>query len=678
MKKILSLILVVIMCFSMCVPALADDGDTVAKLILDMKEKFNINDDEYVFENYSKNEYNSTVTYNLSWRSKASDEYTYQPYISVRVDESGNVEYYNKSRNYSSDIALAKFTEAEAIAKAEEYISIIAPDRATSLAKGKLAESSQYTITFERTVNNIPVAGDSITVNLHPDDLSLERYSASWIDADFPSPDGVIDYTGAKDAYINGIGYELLYNIKTEKGEIKDIYLSYESKDSSAVIDALTGEAIKYSEIVFANATSGAMGDMATEEVALKSLSPEEQKMVDEINNMITKEEAEKIARNIPEFSIRESAKVNSYSVSKNQYGRYITHIYISENKENDFYGARISIDAETKEIISFSESEKTEDTDKTFDAGQAKKKAEDFLNKYYSDKMAEVKPDFIIGEADNYRFTFDRYVNGIRVKNNGISISVDEHTGEIINFTNTWADTQFPSKDDAISLNAIYKNLLTGDNFRLQYVTTVNCVYSIEKGKEITDIDANLVYATVNSPIYDGWLGYEINFRGEPLAKKYSGYRDISGHYCETAAKELGKIGIYFEDTNLQPDKVITQAEFFRFMCQGIYGYYYSSPDEVYRQLISDGILTEDDITENITRINGIKYFIDALGYKDVAQIKDIYNCPFTDVADSMKGYAAIAGGLGIVNNKVDTLRADSLMTRAECLTMIYNYLKK
>ena len=99
---------------------------------------------------------------------------------------------------------------------------------------------------------------------------------------------------------------------------------------------------------------------------------------------------------------------------------------------------------------------------------------------------------------------------------------------------------------------------------------------------------------------------------------------------------------------------------------------------DNIYRELISDGVLTESEVKDNITRMEAIKFLVNAMGYKEIATLGGLYNCNFTDVADDMKGYAAIAGGLGLVNASSDTLRADSLLTRAECIMILYNYLNR
>jgi len=681
MKKLISVILTSLILLYSSVASVAyvsaDNGDKVAELILSAKEKFDISDDRFVFENYNKNDYNEDVLYYLSWKSKDGGEYSDQSNISVRISENGHVEYYCLNKNYSHEIALRKFTDDEIIAKATQYIEKIAPDRVRKLAGAVIDESTHPTVQFERIENGIPVSGDSISVELSPDDLSLIRYSANWTNVQFPDPDGILTKEDAKNAYINNIGYELLYNIKTKNNQIDDIYLSYESKDSSAFIDAFSGDALKHTGVVY-KTSSGAMNDTAATEETRVSLSPEEQKMVDEINKMISKEDAEAIARAVPEFNIRSNAQVTGYRVYQNSYGDYIANINFSFSTKDDYYSAGVSINALTKEIMSFSESEKIENTKQSHSTEQAKKTAEEFLNKYYGDKFSKVQPDFVIGEPSRYRFAYDRYEDGVRVKNNGLNISVNEYTGQISNFSCSWADTRFPEKSNVVSPRYIYNEVLADDNFRLQYVTTTEYTYNEENGKETRKTTASLVYTPIKSPVYDALTADEINLRGQAVTEKFAGYSDLNGHYSETAATELARIGIYFEGGKLSADSEITQIEFLKFVYRIVYGSYYGDDSDIYRSLIQNGIITEDEIGAPLTRINAIRYLINALGFKDAAKIQGIYNCPFTDVPTESHGYAAIVGGIGIINTRTEIFRPDHIMTRGEAVTVIFNYLKK
>lgn len=674
MKKFLSVLLCLVMCISVCTPVIADDGDTVAKLILAVKEKFSINDNEFVFENYNKDDYAGDVTYYLSWKSKSEDEYSYQPYISIRVEEDGDIQHYRLGRSYSTDNLLPKFSADDAVKKATELLGIIAPERAKSVSEGKVDEGTLYTVRFERLENSIPVAGDYIAITLDSQTLEIINYHANWTEAEFPAPENILTMQQAEDAYADNIGYELIYNIVAEDKQVKEIYLSYKAKDTSAYIDAFSGEAKIYSYVTYTSGSGSAMNDMLLKEEA--ALSPEEQKLVDEINKMISKENAEKIARGISEFKIREDAEVPGYNVSQNRYGEYIASVNFSKNSKDDYYYANVSINAKTREVISFNTSQKNQELTE-YDAEKAKANADAFLNKYYAEKLAQTKPKFTIGEGDKYSFTYDRYVNGVRVNNDKLSVSVNPYTGEISRFNCSWTDTQFPLAENVISPNMIYKNVLTDKNFRLQYITSTEYVYDEETDKETKSTNANLAYALCEYPIFNAETGVEINSAGKPVTEKFKGYNDIENHYCKTAAEELAKIGIYFEGNSLNPDSAVSQEEFLKIMLKAVKGINYIDKDDLYKYAVQDGIITNDEIGTPLTRINAVKYFINALGFKAAAEIKGIYNCPFADVDLNLQGYAALAGGLGIINTQTDTLRAYSLLSRAECLTMIYNYLK-
>ena len=144
MKKFLSLLLSAIICVTSLTPVFADDSSIVSDLILKMKNIFSISDEEFVFENYSKNDYNGDITYDLNWVSRADDTYERKPYVSIVVEADGDVVYYRKGYTSYLTPALPKFTDDEALSKAREYIELIAPDRALQIDGGKLIENSQY------------------------------------------------------------------------------------------------------------------------------------------------------------------------------------------------------------------------------------------------------------------------------------------------------------------------------------------------------------------------------------------------------------------------------------------------------------------------------------------------------------------------------------------------------
>lgn len=674
MKKFLSLLLSAIICVTSLTPVFADDSSIVSDLILKMKNIFSISDEEFVFENYSKNDYNGDITYDLNWVSRADDTYERKPYVSIVVEADGDVVYYRKGYTSYLTPALPKFTDDEALSKAREYIGMIAPDRVSQIDGGKLIENSQYMAEFERVENGIPVHGNNISIDMNPETLELVSYNADWSDVDFPALDKAISREDAIKAYADKIGYEVVYNISTEGNKIKEIYTSYVPKAPNAFIDPFTGNATTHAELIYASAT-GAMNDKALQEESLARLSPEEQQMIEEIKQMISKDDAEKLVRSIPEFNIRKDAAVERFSISKNHYGDYIAYITFRAEIKDGYYSVNVGINAKTKEIVTFGKSQNYNSDMPKYDAEKAQKNALAFIEKYYSEKFAKTQPEFSIGNDDGYSFTFDRYENGIRVKGNAISVRVNQYTGEIISVSCTWADAEFPTPDIKVTKEEIYDHLLTDDNFRLQYNIITDYIYEAKTGKEIRQTTVHPVYAVIDSPLFATDLLREIDYSGKPIIEKFKGYADTDGHYCHEAANALGKLDIYFEGENLMPDKVVTQKEFLDLMYIAMYGW---RNDNVYKALIRDGVMTEDEIADNITRMDAIRFTINAMGYKETAELDGIYNCSFTDVEEDMKGYAAIAGGFGLINANTDTLRANDLMTRAECITILYNYLKR
>lgn len=675
MKKIISLILAVLMCAMLCTPVLADDGDEAAKLILLAKERFDIDDGEFVFSEYSKDGYGGKTVYYLRWESREEDGYSYQPSIYVRLDDKGNVEYYRLSKDSGEGLALPAYSEEEALAKAEELLKIIAPDRADGVAKGEV-KGTLYTVTFQRLENKIPVSGDYITLTLDPQTLELTRYSASRTDAEFPAPDGIIAKDDAKEEYKKHIGYELLYNIVTEKNSVKKVYLSYAPKSANACIDAFTGEAKLYNGGIYYSGSGGAMmnGKVTAEDVAAeKSLSAEEKAVIAEIEKMLTKSEAEAIVRGMSELDVPADAPVSAYAMSKNRYGEYTVGISFSRETKDNYYYARAELNAATKELLSFWQSADDED-EKAAEYGseKAKDKAEALLKKYYGEKFGQTSPEFTVGESEPYEFSYDRYFGGVRVKGNGLTVHIGRTSGKIEALRCNWVETDFPDASVAIDINEIYKESLSDDNFNAVYLVTE--VY----GENGESKNVSLAYAPQNTPTYSAEEVAEIDANGKKTVKAFSGYNDISGHWCESAANDLAKIGIYFEGESLKPEENATDEEFLKCLLRAVFGVSLTERDDIFRYAVSDGVIDESDIGKPLTRMNAIRYTVNALGFKKAAEIEGIYNCPFGDVSSDMLGYAALAAGLDIVSGQAESFRPDDILTRSECIAIIHNCLKK
>ena len=88
----------------------------------------------------------------------------------------------------------------------------------------------------------------------------------------------------------------------------------------------------------------------------------------------------------------------------------------------------------------------------------------------------------------------------------------------------------------------------------------------------------------------------------------------------------------------------------------------------------------SEKDPEKQVTREQAIKYIVRAFGQEKSANLGDIYKMTYKDtekISEDLKGYVAIANGLGIISGKGNFRPKDNL-TREEAAVLIYNILNR
>ncbi|MBQ3573217.1 MAG: S-layer homology domain-containing protein, partial [Clostridia bacterium] len=105
----------------------------------------------------------------------------------------------------------------------------------------------------------------------------------------------------------------------------------------------------------------------------------------------------------------------------------------------------------------------------------------------------------------------------------------------------------------------------------------------------------------------------------------------------------------------------------------------------EVTSFMRNNDILTKDEVftpDKTASRIDGPVYIIRALGFREIAELDNIYNCTFKDadkIPTEKTGYAAIAYGLKIISGDENgCFNPNDKLTRADAAIMIYNYLAR
>ena len=382
-----------------------------------------------------------------------------------------------------------------------------------------------------------------------------------------------------------------------------------------------------------------------------------------------------------------------SYEESEFDYYADLTYIKYDENNKQS--RKRISFNAATGEFLnSYSDSSNYGDKVPKYTEAQALDIAKSFADKYSnkeyintdSDLEASDKIDESLDYYNNYYFTFERKVNGFNYSPEYISVKVDKLTNEIISFTKQWSDkTEFESTENMISAEEAAEALMNTVGIELCYVSNLSA------GKTCT---ADLVYKLKGSGNYyiSAKTGKRVNYNGDEYKETQNPNTadDISGHYAEkqiTALLAYNAIILPEGETSFRPDEAITQGEMITF-ASILKGQRFPRPlnyETIYRFAKNNNIVDYKDIADAetiCTRENGTMFIIRALGYQNIAELPDIFDCKFADkdlISPGMEGYVALSRGFGLIGGNPDnTFNPQGELTRADAAIMIYNFMTK
>ncbi|MGE5613307.1 MAG: YcdB/YcdC domain-containing protein [Bacillota bacterium] len=680
------------------------------------KAKFAI-PDEYKFSSSISTSGNKQV-YRLSWNSRDPVDAT-QIYVSI--DENGMIIEYGKYSldDYRTEKKLTKLSRQEARDKAEAYIELIAPGLLKELREednyyqGNIMDSSYY-FNYYRVVDGIPFYNDRVYLNINRDTGALRNYSRQWSDIkSFPPPDAVLSIKEAEQAYAANLGMRLVYKY-TKKDNALNAYLAYVPvyENSRYGVDAFTGERRKISGDNYGfYATADAAAGMQKQAILMAAgeggvqLSPEELEAVREAAKLISREDAEKIARRAEYLEISENHKLQTYSLNTvwPEENKYVWSLYFRKQSEemttNDY--VYVTIDAKTGEITGFFRiAPEPASAAPKKSVAAVKAEVDAFLRKYYPKYFSQLEYDKIASEDNitgttperQYNLVYTRLVNGIPFPGNGINIYYDNINGMIANFSLNWYDIGFP-EDQVIGTGAACQKLFENVGLELQYKFDYQeAVRNIYPPEVPENAKAMLVYVLKSGkPLIIGAnSGKLLNDDGteykEPVRVSYT---DIKGNAAEKQITALAENGIHLGGTEFKPNELITQLDFLVLLSKTM-NYYEpiiverteEDINRLYAYMMREGVIKEGERApdNNVTREEAVKYMIRALKFDRVADIKGIFNISFKDkssISPGLEGYAVIAAGLGIVEGGSVDFRPKDKITRGESAVMIYNYLQ-
>lgn len=678
MKKILCIVLSLVTLTAMSFTSFAEDS-TLAGMILQAKEKISVPEALSKFSS-RVSESDGLVNYSLSWETPEDYTGKYQS-IEIVINSKDDVTRYYRNSEYKNQPSLPTLSEEELEKIASNWLTALNPSWAEALYITGInldIHDSSALVNFERKVNGIPFCDNYAVVRLDKNNGEIYDFYSNWqYESKIPAPDGVISKEEAQKKYFELSPLQLVYRKFKDTDEAKLVYVP---ENAGIMIGAFDGEEVIEEEIGYSEDlanTKESLAVAASGSNTARQLTPEESAVVEAMAGTISREEVVRILSEIEHTNFKNMTPKNiSYGKYDDKYYVDVTYdTYKTEKAVWSYASARL--DATTGEILRLNCYSNVDSKAEKAYKDKSLEIADTFVKKYAPQQKDKIK--LVTEEGNNVRFV--QLVNGYKYEENNISVSVCPYTGLINSYYKNWDDEiVFESPEGIITPEQAQEIICEKPGISLKY-TVVN---------EYTDKrELKLVYS-----INDGYNnvrakdGVIVDYSTDiPTEEKTVYPTDITGHYGEMHINILIENNVIkSENVLFRPEEYITQAEALE-MVAALKGYNIPRPI-VFENLFSyangnDIIDFEEKNPDSvINRQTAVKYIVRALGYKEVAEIGDIYKTGFADewqISDGFMGYVAIAKGLGIVNgNGNGYFNPEENVKRADFAIMIYNYLSK
>ncbi|QNU68261.1 S-layer homology domain-containing protein [Ruminiclostridium herbifermentans] len=710
MKKIISMLLVVVMMITFIVPAMASDvaseDNALAIAIKAVREKIEIPEECNIF-NYYINNKGGLTSFNLEWTSDTEGKS-----INVSIDENNLIRryYWYDRSTHSYEKKIPKFSEDQSREIAEKFINNLDSKllEQYSLIKQNITyrEDSEYIFSYVREANGIKYYSNDISISVNKFTGDVSNYTCNHTSKiTFEDASKIISNEQAKKAFIDKLGLKLVYMIKT-KDNMQTSYLAYVPKYSNKYIDGLTGEVedvstgrYLYDEYGFDTAAKSAVVAAAGGNI---NLTPEELEAVKSMSDVMSKENADKKVRGISFFGLDDSFKLANSYLSKDWRDNESFIWYLNYKKEiskDKVLYRDIQIDAKTGEIQNFGFTGSQEESTKPKKTEEeAKAICEDVLKSLMPGKYDKLKYDdsysvaFEKKNQDYYTFRFVRMENGVECPDNYVQISYDNVIGNVSGANSNWSkNTTFEVPKNIIAVEKIYDILFDKIGYDIRYVSDYSKTENEKVWSEYEEAYNAVLGYFINTDkpsVISAKTGDILDNSGEVyIENEVLDYTDIEGLKAENEIKILTQMSIRYFDSQLKPKENLLQKDYFILLCQLNNQFYFGNKmddetiENMYNSLIYSGIITKEEKapTSAISREEAAKYFVRFLGYKNVAEIKGIYKSNFKDankIDPDLLGYVCIASGLKAMNGSNGNFNPKNKMTRLEGLLSIYSYL--
>lgn len=706
MKKFISAALAVCLAAALFLPAAAADAgldERLTQVTLSVKQTLDIGD-QYTDFSGQLTESDPVNQWNLTWTSEEETIY-------VTATEAGKiVSYYHYYQDEDGTVtsvpfdgSLAKFpdvgkTEAEQTVKA--FLDKVLD---SSIESADLEEGNNLILRYDDGSYNFygtlllngletPIYV-SVTVDNGRQEVTGFYRGDSGVDYQDLPASAKIDQDAAAVTLFGTVEMQLNY-VVSDSDEHHAILRYTPVTEADYVVDALTGELITITPQYYYGYGNKEMASQSAADSA-SGLTDVELQTVTELAGTLSSAELEAAARNISELKLMDAFTLNSaqYYAGGTDADSSVIYAYLrfvqkSGSTQGDDYTYTekdIILNAKTGEFVSSSAyGYSNQDPKVNYSRTQCESLARAFAQKYNADelKRTSLSEETQNGNDRYETFTFVRQANSIDFPSNAIYVTVDVTDGSIGGYNVTWDDAMTFADPAGIKTVQQAKDIYTG-------AAGIGLCYAyVPSGEDESDTTLALVYDFADKSVWgvDAATGQPLKTQTTE-AEPYS-YQDISGHYAKKQIEKLAEYGIGYLGSSFEPDKALTQKDALTLIvAAGGYTLDQSAEDyeeNLYSAAYSMGILGKADRnpSEAVTRAQLTELVVNAAGYGEVAQLKDIFCVSFRDesaIPADLYGYVAIAKGLGVIQGGTDgNFRPTAAATRAHLAIMLYNVMSR
>lgn len=691
-EKTISAVLILMMLFSVSITAFAEQySSDTTDMLAKVKGRIGSTEEYDKLSNSTYSDDFGNTVYEFRWTKTSDDDYRV---MRAEINGEGVITSYYVSDNSDRDRtpSIKRPSADDALKTAQKEVATLNPDIASKLEITKTTDkeslrSTAFSFEVQRFENGIPVFGDSGYVTISPEADKIISFDLNYTcGLKFDAPREILSYDEAVKSYAEKIGMELYYSAEYDRNGEKSIALEYRPSIENTYIDAVCGDAVEINPVYdyrYENSKDSAASGGGSLSAVREEFTETELNELSVINGLKSAEDIEKILRKNSIINITEDYKTNSKALSKafdsEKYEYYFE--FAKKNDENKYW-IRVTADAADGTILSFYKTETDENI-----SDKSKKISYDAARQTVEAALSDLAPEHFGASGDGAYRLYDandkangslryvRYVNDIPYFENSADVSVNLHTDEVYRYSISCDEAEFPSADGVIESGDASQKMLEQTDYRLWYMpiytdgaaTEVRLVYASDKYTKIIDaFSGKLKYAEDESLIGD--------------------YTDIDGHYAENAIKTLAKYSVGFEGDSFKPDEAVTQKDFVS-LVNAVFTYnsFVILNEEydyagAYRTAKNKGIITDSEYAPDaeVTRELAAVMLVRALGFDEVAKLDSIFVPMFTDVKEKC-GYSSILGAMGVVSgDEFGRFNPQSVLTRADAMVMLYNYLAR